>query len=239
MGEWGGVLEEKINKLIYRIVILDYLLIIEQFIYNIYKGEIMLKDRINQKEAYIVLDTNVLLNIYRYPEEFFEFAIFCIKEIIDYIVLPKTVCIEYDKHRKKEFSKYIKKYEFLCNDYKCNIEKFYDKLINDLKENKNLDKFDDLSNFVNEINNSRNELLNRFDIFTEKYIKYFNTIVDSYKKKDFVYDDIYSNITNKLCGLQQECIYKICENGKYRYKKKIGPGYMDAEKKMELINIQI
>ena len=43
--------------------------------------------------------------------------------------MPKTVCIEYDKHRKKEFSKYIKKYEFFYNDYRCNIDKYSDLIL--------------------------------------------------------------------------------------------------------------
>lgn len=53
----------------------------------------------------VVLDTNVLLNIYRYSPEFSEFALECLNAVREYIVLPATVKLEYDKHKNVEFSK--------------------------------------------------------------------------------------------------------------------------------------
>ena len=39
----------------------------------------------------VILDTNVLLNIYRYSPEFSEFALECLKAVKNYIILPATV----------------------------------------------------------------------------------------------------------------------------------------------------
>ena len=39
----------------------------------------------------VVLDTNVLLNIYRYSPEFSEFALECLNAVKEYIILPATV----------------------------------------------------------------------------------------------------------------------------------------------------
>ena len=43
----------------------------------------------------IVLDTNVLLNIYRYSPEFSEFALDCLKAVAKSVILPATVRIEF------------------------------------------------------------------------------------------------------------------------------------------------
>ena len=53
----------------------------------------------------IVLDTNVLLNIYRYSPEFSEFALNCLKTVKNYVVLPATVRLEYGKHCRAAFAK--------------------------------------------------------------------------------------------------------------------------------------
>lgn len=55
----------------------------------------------------IILDTNVLLNIYRYSPEFSEFALECLKAVKKFIYLPATVKMEYGKHYKGEFSKMV------------------------------------------------------------------------------------------------------------------------------------
>ena len=57
----------------------------------------------------IILDTNALLNIYRYSPEFSEFALECLKKVSDSIYLPATVKMEYEKHCKGEFSKMVKR----------------------------------------------------------------------------------------------------------------------------------
>ena len=58
---------------------------------------------IEQDNYVILLDTNVLLNVYRYSPEFSEFALNCLRAVKAHIVLPATVRLEYEKHYKKEF----------------------------------------------------------------------------------------------------------------------------------------
>lgn len=58
----------------------------------------------------IVLDTNVLLNVYRYSPEFSEFALECLRRISDNIYLPATVRLEFGKHCRSEFSKMEKRF---------------------------------------------------------------------------------------------------------------------------------
>lgn len=44
-----------------------------------------IKSMIETDNYVIILDTNVLLNIYRYSPEFSEFALKCIKNVSDFI----------------------------------------------------------------------------------------------------------------------------------------------------------
>ena len=64
-----------------------------------------IKKLLEENNFIIVLDTNVLLNIYRYSAEFSEFALNCLSAVKRYVVLPATVRLEYEKHYKAEFVK--------------------------------------------------------------------------------------------------------------------------------------
>ena len=52
----------------------------------------------------IVLDTNVLLNVYRYSPQFSDFALNVLKTVKDSVLLPQTVLLEYNKHRMQAFA---------------------------------------------------------------------------------------------------------------------------------------
>lgn len=52
----------------------------------------------------IVLDTNVLLNVYRYSPQFSDFALNVLKTVKDSVFLPQTVLLEYNKHRMQTFA---------------------------------------------------------------------------------------------------------------------------------------
>lgn len=64
-----------------------------------------IKAMLTNENYTIVLDTNVLLNIYRYSPEFTDFALNCLKQIQSNIVLPATVRLELGKHCRSEFAK--------------------------------------------------------------------------------------------------------------------------------------
>lgn len=52
----------------------------------------------------IVLDTNILLNIYRYSPQFSDFALNALKAVEGSVFLPRTVLLEYNKHRMQTFA---------------------------------------------------------------------------------------------------------------------------------------
>lgn len=57
-----------------------------------------LKKILETDSYWIVLDTNVLLNIYRYSPQFTEFTLNCLKSIEKWVILSATVRLEYGKH---------------------------------------------------------------------------------------------------------------------------------------------
>ena len=68
-----------------------------------------IKDLLKNDNCIVVLDTNVLLNIYSYSPEFSDFALECLKKVRNYIYLPSTVRLEYENHYRFEFSKMEKR----------------------------------------------------------------------------------------------------------------------------------
>lgn len=79
--------------------------------YSNWRRRIMsnIKTMLENDNYIIILDTNVLLNIYRYSPEFSEFALECLNKVNNFIYLPATVRMEYEKHYRGEFSKKAKR----------------------------------------------------------------------------------------------------------------------------------
>ena len=68
-----------------------------------------IKELLTNNTHVIVLDTNVLLNVYRYSPEFSEFSLSCLKIVSSYVYLPATVHLEFEKHYRGEFIKMKKR----------------------------------------------------------------------------------------------------------------------------------
>ena len=64
-----------------------------------------IKDLIENENYVIIIDTNILLNVYRSSPEFSEFSLNCLKKVSPHIYLPATVLLEYEKHCRNEFKK--------------------------------------------------------------------------------------------------------------------------------------
>ena len=48
----------------------------------------------------IVLDTNVYLDLYRFSPQYVKYALECLEKISQYIIIPKTIHIEFEKNKK-------------------------------------------------------------------------------------------------------------------------------------------
>lgn len=70
----------------------------------------------------VVLDTNVLLNVYRYSPEFSEFSLKCLHAVSNHIVLPATVHLEYSRHRRQSFAAMERRFAEIGNETEKQIK---------------------------------------------------------------------------------------------------------------------
>lgn len=179
----------------------------------------------------VVLDTNVLLNVYRYSPEFSEFALECLKSIKDYIILPATVRLEYEKHCRGEFSKMERRTKEASKETEKQIERAKTKIIDSCHGLERL-QFQDVDGL--KIN-----LSEKIDVVKEELDNYFedhavlDLIQHSWAGVDFLKNLVleFDSKGQVMEAPSQEDIYRWCEEGEKRYKGEIPPGYKDAKNK--------
>lgn len=190
-----------------------------------------IKQLLEDDNSIIVLDTNVLLNIYRYSPEFSEFALNCLKAVKNYVVLPATVRLEYGKHCRAAFAKMQERVKNASQDTSKQIQRAKTKIlatcdnlerlqfsdVEELREGLS-QKIDALQNFLNDFFCERNSL---------------NLISRFWKDKDYLMSLVgeWDESDRIMPSLSQEDIYLWCEEGEKRYKKEIPPGFKDENNK--------
>ncbi|HCI2701453.1 TPA: DUF4935 domain-containing protein [Pseudomonas aeruginosa] len=183
---------------------------------NIFPGHFP-EETINIEELWgsciFALDTNVLLNLYRYSDATKEKLIEALTAIKDRLWIPYRVAEEYLENRLNTILEQQNKYETTIKE----IEKIQQELINprqhpfvSTKTLKECNKA--LENLTKELEQNKN-------IHTQRITK------DDIKK-------IISDLLESKVGAQsdRETLNLIIEEGKERYKQKIPPGYRDSKK---------
>jgi sugar-specific transcriptional regulator TrmB len=171
------------------------------------------------KEALFVFDTNVLLNLYRYTLETSNELIRIFKELGDRLWLPYQVAKEYQVRRLEVILREENKFE--------NIIAILDK------------NFDNIKTELTPL--SRHPLINTKLIIeaVEKCINKIKKDLSSKKEneypnwfaKDEIRDKISELFNNKIGEkFSDDEIEKIKEEGNFRFKNKIPPGYTDFKK---------
>jgi predicted nucleic acid-binding protein len=166
-----------------------------------------------------VLDTNVLLNLYRYSTETCNELIDILNKISDRLWIPHQVAFEFHKHRLSVISSQKEAYsnlENLLNNYKNKIE-------NDLKT-------------------YLKHPIIKIKPYLDKTSNLFKKVIADIKKQEknhpnlIANDSIRNHITTLFGGnvgekYSDERLNQIYELGKKRYEKKIPPGYEDEKEK--------
>ncbi|CCL06416.1 hypothetical protein DFW26_15225 [Clostridioides difficile] len=183
----------------------------------------------------IILDTNALLNLYRYNEEnknkFFEI----LSKVNDRIYLTNYSVKEFYKNRLK----------ILYNkaQFKDAMKKFICKEINTMRniiENVNFtgDSKDicNLLKYENNLKTSMLEEINFFDISMEDVIESYNqsNLITDLEGMDSILEkilDLFEDRVNQ--EFSENELEEIYKEGKKRYKSKIPPGYKDMKNKEE------
>lgn len=179
----------------------------------------------------VVLDTNVLLNIYRYSPEFSEFALECLKAIKNSIMLPATVRLEYEKHRRGEFSKMERRTKEASKETAKQIESAKKKIINSCYSLERL-QFQDVDGLKNSLSEKMDAVKTVLDNYFDDHAA-LDLIQHSWAGVDYLgrlIAEIDSN-GQVMIAPSQEDIYFWCDEGEKRYKGEIPPGYKDAKNK--------
>ena len=189
-----------------------------------------IKDLI-ENGSIMILDTNVLLNIYRYSPEFSEFAMKCFNAIKDDIILPATVRLEYEKHRRAEFSKMEKRTEEASKETAKQIKQAKRKILDSCLGLERL-QFQD----IDELRSRLSEKIDAVKVALDNYFEdhaALNLIQHSWAGVDFLYSLIIEMDSNGqiMASPSQEDIYRWCEDGEKRFKGEIPPGFKDANNK--------
>lgn len=168
-------------------------------------------------DALIVLDTNVLLSLYRLQRDARKDILLAIQKYKDRLWMPNQVGWEFHEHRLEEACRpleSLKKLKDKVSGFICDIEKEYGKhpYIKDYKSlNRALSSLKD--KVAKQVDASLNEcpdFLHEDDILNEVSVLYDGKVGKPYSD-------------NRLTE-----IYSI---GESRYKNKMPPGYKDKEKK--------
>ena len=169
------------------------------------------------KNAMISLDTNVLLNIYRYSKETSDKTLYFLNKISNRLIFSYYVALEFTKNRKKVESDSIEEYR--KNQQK--IATKYDDIINELNSISN-NKMADKEKIVTSIEKNKEKVLKKFE---DSIIKKTNVFKSGLEKEICrLFDE---RIIDKFPEKEFECIKA---EGIRRQKEQIPPGYKDEEK---------
>jgi hypothetical protein len=168
-----------------------------------------------------VLDTNVLIGLYRYPKEAHDELIKTFSQISSRIWIPHQVALEYQENRLSAISEQLRKYDDVL------------KIINDTQLS--------LESKINELQLKRRHSVINPEGFLNKIsnvIREFQTELETLKKEqpdisddDLVRLDIDNLLKNKIgSSLTKDELIKLCDEGKVRYEQRRPPGYLDNGK---------
>lgn len=190
-----------------------------------------IKTLVESNEYMIVLDTNVLLNIYRYSPDFSDFALNCICAVQEHVVLPATVRLEYGKHCRAEFSKMVGRVENAQDTTKDQIRRAKEKVLATCDGLERL-QFPDIGELRTLLASRLDEVQAVLEDFFEERSN-LEFVSHAWNNTDHVQALVSSWDQNGsiMQAPSQEDIYSWCEEGETRYKKEVPPGFKDAKNK--------
>lgn len=167
-----------------------------------------------------VFDTNVLLNLYRYPQVARDDLINIMEKVSDRIWIPHQVALEFQENRLGRIAEQIKKYTEIETDLK--------KSMSDLEEqSRKLERRHSrivMDDFLNKLRGPFTEFLSELDNLKKQQPK----VADPDEIRDKI-DEIYRGKVGPAPS--QEELNEIYTEGENRYKKRIPPGFVDPKKK--------
>lgn len=171
--------------------------------------------------AVIVLDTNILLNLYRYSEATRDEILSVMEKLKDRLWMPYQVGLEYFNNRVNTFSSI------------ADMHKDFKKKLSDGRTY--------LLNVFNKPETSRHPHINREDLgkVYDEAIKLVTDYIDkqteklhNYAKEDIVLNKLLTIYVGKVGeDFSTEDLFDIYEEGEIRYAGLLPPGFMDEKEK--------
>ncbi|WP_338808502.1 PIN-like domain-containing protein [Serratia marcescens] len=167
------------------------------------------------KKATIVVDANVLLNMYRYSEDTASYILNILNHVKERVWIPHQVGREFFENRKKIIISQSDSYK--------ETEQQLKKIVNNFEDSQ---KHPFISkNSTTLLSNALESIYNDLKSSAEKYA--------SLLSKDPILDKIFDIYDNRIGNeYSSEDLAKLIEEGKSRYQNKIPPGYMDSGKEL-------
>ncbi|QKN78657.1 DUF4935 domain-containing protein [Bacillus pumilus] len=174
------------------------------------------------RESTIILDTNVLLNLYRYTKETSDQILELLNKYKENLWMPHQVGLEYHYNRKLVILEQRGSNEKVCDAFQKIPKKVREFLNDDLSIFKKRHK-DDLESLVKEIKTVINEKIKGFKSISEE---------DDFLEEDLIrlkINDLYKNRVGDPYSKDE--LKTIMEEADDRFTKKIPPGYKDVKDK--------
>lgn len=168
-------------------------------------------------DCYVVFDTNVLLDLYRYSRETSDQYIKVFSDLRNrgMLFLPHQIGLEFHKSRYTEIIKYKGSYEKIV----AKINKFTEELNHEYKRHPYLI----ISDIIEQYRNSVKELISHINKIGEEYPNLISNDI-FLDKLNHIFDGVVGDEFSK------PDLDSLCKDGEERYKNKIPPGFKDINK---------
>lgn len=178
------------------------------------------------EDSIIVLDTNVLLNLYRYTKETSDQILNLLQKYKDNLWMPHQVALEYHYNRKSVIVEQSGSYKKVCDAFNAIPNEIRNSLNQDLSIFKKRHK-DDVDSFIENIKNVTDEQIKKLKERNEKEL--------DLTKEDTIKNKITNLYLHKVGNPYDESkMEKLEKEAEDRFKKNIPPGYKDFDKKKDI-----
>ena len=168
--------------------------------------------------ALVVVDTNILLNLFRYSKETKEEVIKILNELKNRLFLPYQVAFEFFINKDKVIAGASADYDKAS---KCLYE-YKQNLINEISNIKN-SRLKCKADLIKIIENNNHEMM---DLINKEKVKKLKDIENSELEEEII--ELFNNVTE--CKLKEDEYLDVLDEGQRRFVNKIPPGYKDNEK---------
>ncbi len=187
-------------------------------------------NEIRNSEHLVVLDTNILLELYRQPANISMDVISALEQIIGNIYVPQQVYNEYLRNYQKVCGDEKKKYKKVSNELSETVKKMQNDIASRASEYRK-HNYTDVQQLLSDLNGiiaEMQQVINEYEKNHREEIRLNTEFLENDRVKQFV--DLLSSrgcIGDKTKFSER---LLILQEGQVRYENMIPPGYMDAKK---------